>query len=49
MEPYQDMYYSLFNSVTDAIEQLMRLDAEAAIRTLMDAQQQAEERYISFE
>ena len=42
MEPYKEMYYKLFNAVTDAIGQLMRLETENAINTLMDAQRIAE-------
>ena len=30
MEPYKEMYYKLFNAVTDAIGQLMRLETENA-------------------
>ena len=46
MEPYKEMYYKLFNAVTDAIGQLMRLETEKAINTLMDAQQAAESVFI---
>ena len=46
MEPYQEMYYKLFNSVTDAIGQLMKLETVNAIQTLMDAQQAAERTFI---
>ena len=40
------MYCKLFNSVTDAIGQLMRLETENAINTLMDAQRIAENVFI---
>ena len=46
MEPYKEMYYKLFNAMTDAIHQLMRLENVNAIYTLMDAQQLTEEMYI---
>ena len=46
MEPYKEMYYKLFNSVTDAISQLMRLETVNAINTLMDAQQAMEDIFI---
>lgn len=46
MEPYKEMYYKLFNSVTDAISQLMRLETVNAIHTLMDAQQATEDIFI---
>lgn len=49
MEPYREMYCKLFNAVTDALEQLMRLDSLAAINTLMDAQRAAEELYMGQE
>jgi len=49
MEPYREMYCKLFNAVTDALGQLMRLDSLAAINTLMDAQQAEEELYIGVE
>ena len=47
MEAYQEMYYKLFNAMTDAIQQLMRLDHVAAINTLMDAQQLTEELFMA--
>ena len=46
METYKEMYYKLFNSVTDAISQLMRLETVNAIHTLMDAQQATEDIFI---
>ena len=46
MELYKEMYYGLFNSVTDAINQLMRMETINAINTLMDAQIAAESKYI---
>ena len=46
MEPYQEMYYKLFNAITDALGQLSRLETENAINTLMDAQKAAEDMFI---
>ena len=46
MDPYKEMYYKLFNAVTDAIGQLMRLETENAINTLMDAQQATEKIFV---
>ncbi len=43
MTEYQKPYYLLFNSITDALEALGRLDIPAAVRVLEDAQIQAEE------
>ena len=31
MEPYKEMYYKLFNEVTDAIGQLMKLETVIAL------------------
>ena len=49
MEPYKEMYYKLFNEVTDAIGQLMKLETVTALYTLMDAQQKTEEMFIEAE
>ena len=46
MEPYKEMYYKLFNEVTDTIDVLMRLDHVAAINKLMDAQLATEEMFM---
>ncbi len=43
MTEYQKPYYLLFNSITDALEALGRLDVPAAVRVLEDAQIRAEE------
>ena len=46
MEPYQTMYYRLFNRVTDAIALLQRMELVPAINLLMDAQQETEALFI---
>ena len=46
MEMYQKMYYHLFNAVTDALEEN---DIEKMKKTLVKAQQETEEIYISWE
>ena len=46
MEPYREMYDKLFNAVTDAIGQLMKLETVNALCTLMDAQEKTEGIYI---
>ena len=46
MEPYREMYDKLFNAVTDAIGQLMKLETVNALSTLMDAQEKTESIYI---
>ena len=44
---YEALYHLLFNAVTDAVRHLENADYGAARRTLIAAQQEAEERYIS--
>ena len=46
MEPYREMYDKLFNAVTDAIGQLMKLETVNALGTLMDAQGKTEGIFI---
>ena len=46
---YQKMYYSLFNAVTQAIEQLERHDDQLALFTLERAQHETEDIYINGE
>ena len=46
MEPYKEMYYKLFNEVTDTIRVLMRMDHVAAINKLIDAQLATEEMFM---
>ena len=49
MPDYQKLYTLLFNACTDAIAQLELQNFGAAKTILIEAQQQAEERYISEE
>ncbi len=46
MADYQKMYTTLFNAITDALEQLTRQNIGEAKETLMQAQQKAEELYM---
>jgi len=46
MPDYQKLYALLFNAVTDALEDLDRLNIGAARERLVAAQQQTEELYI---
>ena len=46
---YQNMYTTLFNAVTDALELLENHDFEAAHLRIMAAQRETEEQYISAE
>ena len=46
MENYQKMYTTLFNAITDALEQLEQQNIGRARETLIAAQQQAEELYM---
>ena len=45
MEMYKKMYYTLFNAITDAIEEE---DKEKAVEILKNAQIETEEIFISF-
>lgn len=49
MEPYKEMYFTLFNAVTDAIVRLESRQYDLALWTLEQAQQKSEERYINAE
>ena len=49
MPDYEKMYHSLFNAITDALEQIEQLNFGSAKDLLIAAQQQAEEIYISAE
>ncbi len=44
---YKEMYYSLFNAVTDAIEQIQEQNFGIASQTLIQAQIKCEELYIN--
>lgn len=46
MTDYQKPYYLLFNTITDALEALGRLEVPTATRLLEDAQIKAEEYII---
>ena len=46
---YKQMYYKLFNSVSDAIDALAKADFSLAQNILIEAQQNTEEIYISQE
>ena len=46
MSMYKEMYFTLFNALTDAIEQMEAQQFDRALRTLEQAQQAAEERYL---
>ena len=46
---YKQMYYKLFNSVSDAIEAIGKADFSLAQNILIKAQQDTEEMYISQE
>ena len=47
MVDYKKLYYRLFNAITDALETLCRGNVEQAKKTLICAQQDTEEMYIS--
>jgi hypothetical protein len=46
MNVYRNMYYKLFNAITDAVNALEQDDTEQAREVLITAQQTAEELYI---
>ncbi len=46
---YQKMYTTLFNAITDALEQMESQNFGTAKETLIAAQQEAEEIYMSAE
>ena len=48
MPPYDKMYYCLFNAITDALQLLHSSPLQAA-QILRQAQQKAEELYLSAE
>ena len=45
----QKLYTSLFNAITDALQQIDQLEIAKAKQLLMQAQQQAEQRYMDAE
>ena len=46
---YEKLYHLLFNAITDALEQMEQQNYGSAKETLIAAQQQAEEIYMSAE
>ena len=46
MSHYKKMYYNLFNRITDAIEEINKMNYGSAREILIKAQQDAEEEYI---
>jgi hypothetical protein len=46
MPDYQKMYTTLFNAVTDTIEQLKSAHSDSALLTLTRAQQETEDIYL---
>ena len=46
---YQKMYLTMFNAVTDALEELEKLNVGRAEEILRQAQQSAEEQYLQQE
>ena len=49
MELYRELYFHLFNAVTDAIAQLDALNYGAAREILTNAQIEAEDRFLNAE
>ena len=47
MPDYQKMYTTLFNAITDAIENMQQANYSAAKELLIRAQQETEELYIN--
>lgn len=46
MEPYKEMYYHLFNAVTDALAMLARQNYGLAAKRLKRAQRETKEWYL---
>ena len=49
MPDYQKMYTTLFNAITDALEEMQKQNIGLAQERLITAQQQAEDIYIDAE
>lgn len=49
MPDYKTMYFRLFNAVTDAVEELQKLNFGAAAEILRAAQQAGEDSYVEAE
>ena len=45
MDNYKNMYYTLFNAISDAIDEHKRRDYEKMLHILMTAQQMAEDEF----
>ncbi len=48
MPPYKEMYFHLFNAITDALEATAKGEYQTARRILIAALQWEEEQYIGF-
>ena len=46
MQIYTELYYYLFNRITDALSALEERDIDTACAVLIEAQREAEEKYI---
>ena len=46
MQPYKEMYYHLFNAITDALEASAKGEYQTARSILVAAQQWGEEQYV---
>jgi len=49
MDLYKELYYHLFNRITDALQQLQGQNYGTAASILIQAQQDAEEHFLSDE
>lgn len=49
MPDYQKLYTTLFNAITDALEQIDQLEIARAKQLLMQAQQETEQLYMDAE
>lgn len=49
MQVYKKLYYYLFNQITDALEDINAMNFGAAKATLVTAQREAEEQFLSTE
>mgnify|MGYP007069921233 CR=1 FL=1 len=46
MPPYEDMYYHLFNAITDALREIEGRNSQRAAQILIAAQQWSEGAYV---
>ncbi len=49
MNIYKEMYYRLFNTLTDAIEAIEQMDFHRGVTMLRQAQAAAEDMYLDFD